>query len=116
MKIAGRILFWLPSLLLVASGIVKIYLSTQPIEKLPSPDIAGKLIPLAILELAVVAFYIILKTRNIGFLLICSYLGGAIATVVMGSTPANALSPSIILALFWIGKYINDKKFFFPHN
>lgn len=115
MKILGKILFWVPSLLLVFSGIMKVYMSTQPADKLPEPTMAGKLIPLAIIELVVVSLYMITKTRNIGFLLVCSYMGGAIATGFMGANPTEALGPAAILAIFWVGKFLNDKSFFLPN-
>jgi len=114
MKILGKILFWLPSLLLVFSGIMKIKMSTEPADQLPA-GMAGKMIPLAIIELLVIAAYLIPKTRNVGFLLVCSYLGGAIATGFMGANPAEALGPAGLLTIFWVGKYLNDKTFFFPN-
>lgn len=52
------------------------------------------------------------KTRKIGFLLICSYLGGAIAVgLIYGIT--SPLLPAFVLFLFWISMYLENRSFLY---
>ena len=66
-----------------------------------------------ITELICLLLFFYPKTSKIGFYLLCSYLGGAMATEVShGRPPMSAL----LLALFWISFFIKDKSNFFPAN
>lgn len=73
---------------------------------------ADKLLPILILEVICITLFIVPKTRIVGFFLICSYLGGAIAVnFVLGL--ASLIAPGLLLALFWLGMYLKYGKFFF---
>ncbi|MGP8215448.1 MAG: DoxX family protein [Bacteroidia bacterium] len=53
------------------------------------------------------------KTSKIGFLLLCSYLGGAFATELAHSQmPMSAM----LLILFWVSVFIKDKSTFLPSS
>ena len=59
---------------------------------------------LGILVLFLVALYLFPKTSNIGFFLICSYLGGVIVgEVACGESPILGI---VLTALFYIGTMI----------
>ena len=64
---------------------------------------------LGLLEIAITLMYIVPATRRIGFYLVCSYLGGAIATHIgMGTSPAF---PAVLLAVIWVGGYLSLPNF-----
>ena len=98
--------YWLPVAITLASAVVKLLAVTSESSELPVPGLADKLLSIALLELTVVTLYLIPKTRRIGFLLVCSYFGGAIATsyVMELSSP---IVPALVLALYWLAEYFS---------
>jgi hypothetical protein len=64
---------------------------------------------IGIIELVSVALFLIPKTTKLGFLLLCSYLGGAIAVELAGGQAPTA---AIFLALIWISVFLKDRSLF----
>ncbi len=64
---------------------------------------------LGIIELVSVALFIFPKTHKIGFLLICSYLGGALSIELASAQPPSA---AIFLCIIWISVFLKDKMMF----
>ncbi|MFY8021993.1 MAG: hypothetical protein ACOVP1_12375 [Bacteroidia bacterium] len=106
MKNLKRNFHFLPIGILVLSMLGKIMGILNP-SKLPSPELANKLLPVLLLELFCVVLYLIPKTRKYGTWLICSYLGGAIAVSYISSL-GNPLMPLFVLGLFFIGLVLNE--------
>ena len=99
----------LPSLVLLASAIFKF----MPNEEMKAGMAGSGFLPilsyLGALELVITVLYIVPSTRRIGFYLVCSYLGGAIAIHINKSD--GPLVPAIVLALVWVGAYLTLPNF-----
>jgi hypothetical protein len=101
----------IPSLIIAGGGVVKLIGPHGVVQMLTNVG-AGEYIPLlGIAEIVFAALFIIPKTRRLGFILLCCYFGGAIATVV--SHNGNFLSPALLpLVLIWINMFLRDKSLF----
>lgn len=67
---------------------------------------AGTLVPIGIVEALCALLYAIPKTRILGAILVCSYLGGAVATHVRVGEPY--FFPVIFGVLAWAGLFLRD--------
>lgn len=61
------------------------------------------------IELVSVILLLIPKTYKIGFLLVTAYLGGALATELLGGQAPVA---AFLLAVLWIGVFLRNKYLF----
>lgn len=111
MKTFKAYFYLFPTFLLSLTVVLKLFELTQRADKLPRTSLAENLLPLAILEIICIVLFVIPRTMNIGFLLICSYLGGAIAVNIF-TDYSNPFIPASFLALFWIGMYFKRKDLF----
>ena len=112
MSLLKRYFYLLPSLMLFLSAIAKLFLFDPEQGELPIPGMAKLMVPLGLLELACIAAFLFPRSMKLGFLLICSYLGGAIAVNLVGQLH-SPLMPCFILVLFWIGMYFKKPELFF---
>ncbi|MEM7162168.1 MAG: hypothetical protein AAF487_06960 [Bacteroidota bacterium] len=94
-RIIGWLLSAIPLLAILGGSFNKLSNNPELVEKMPY--IAN--IPLlGVLSLVCVIIYLIPKTSNIGFFLLCSYLGGAIVgELAMGEFPLIGILLSICL-------------------
>ena len=96
-KIIGWVLSGFTALILIRSGIMKIMNGPTMAEGLGAINITNAPL-LGGVEIACVLLYLIPKTSNIGFFLLCSYLGGAIAAAIaQGHMPTTGIVFSILL-------------------
>jgi hypothetical protein len=104
--------YFLPTTMLLFSAIAKIFLFDPTKVDLPLPGMAELMMPLGALELVCTLLFVYPRSMKLGFLLICCFLGGAIAVnlVVQLHSP---LMPGFILALFWVGVYLKRPELFF---
>jgi len=94
-NIIGWVLSAIPLLAIVVGSINKFSGNPELIEKMPY---ISSLPLLATLSLVCVIIYLIPKTSNIGFFLLCSYFGGAIvAELAMGEFPLIGILLSVFL-------------------
>ncbi len=108
-RIISIVLMVLASLSLVMSAIMKIIGSQQVIDGLGKAGLGNYILPIGIVELVSVMLFLIPKTHKLGFLLLCSYLGGAISIeLATGQAPSAA----IFLAIVWISVYLRNKGMF----
>jgi len=108
-RIVYIILMIVPSLMLIMSGVMKVIGAQQMVEGLTKAGL-GKIVTLiGIIELLSVALFLYPKTYKIGFLLLCSYLGGALCIELAGGQPPMA---AILLVLIWISVYLRNKAMF----
>lgn len=108
-NILSIILMVLPSLMLAMSAVMKLIGAKQVMEGLGKTGLGNYVTLLGIIELTSVALFLIPKTHKIGFLLICSYLGGAIAIeLAAGRVPSAA----VFLAIVWISVFLRNKLMF----
>lgn len=104
---AGRIISGLLVLLMLFSGIGKLFKPVQVIDeftRLGYPENA--ILGIAIVEIACAIIYAIPRTAVLGAILLTGYLGGATATHVRIGDPY--FMPIIIGALIWLGLFLRD--------
>jgi DoxX-like protein len=70
----------------------------------------GRLLLIAILEVASVVLFLIPRTRSLGLLLVSAYLGGAIAAHLGHGEPIAP--PAIVLSLVWIATAVREPRGF----
>ena len=103
-KIAGYILSILPSLLIVFSGVNKVIGSQMMVDNMSSISLLDAMPFIGILEIACVALYWIPKSSNVGFFLLCSYVGGIItAESIMGAGTNLPILGIVVAVLLYIG-------------
>lgn len=94
-KIIGWVLSALPLLAIIGGSINKFSGNPELAEKLPY---INSLPLLGVISLICVVLYLIPKTSNIGFFLLCSYYGGVIVgELAMGEFPLVGIALSICL-------------------
>lgn len=104
-RIIGTALIIVVGILLLGSGATKIAHVPQVVAQMNSNGFSGeKLALVGILEVVCALLFLIPATRSWGFLLVSSFLGGAIATHFQHGQPVFA--PLIVLALLWLGTWL----------
>lgn len=100
----------IPSLMLIMSGIMKLAGAEQVVTGLTKAGLGNFITLIGVVELLSVALFLYPKTYKIGFLLLCSYLGGAMCIELAGGQPPMA---AIFIAIIWISVFLRDKNVFF---
>ena len=106
---AGWVVSVLACLLFLLSAAMKLKGGpdvAKGMEHLGIPD--GMLIPLAILELACVAIYLIPPTAVLGAVLLTGYLGGVICTHWRVGDPLHI--PIVLGGFVWLGIYLRETR------
>lgn len=65
---------------------------------------------LGLMEMAFIILFFIPKTMRVGFILLCCYFAGAMATELARNAPM--LNPGIPLVLIWIAAFLRDRDLF----
>ena len=87
-NITGWVLSALPCAMILFSGSQKITKAEWMLASMEKVNMLEITPYIGALEIACVILYLIPKTSNIGFFLLCSYIGGIIASeIAMGATP-----------------------------
>ena len=106
---AGRIISFVPALMLLASAIMKLVKHPAVVEGLSRLGYAERLVRgLGVVELACTVLYLIPQTSILGASLLTGYLGGAIATHL--SFGDSFLVPLLLGVLLWLGLYLRDPR------
>ncbi len=73
---------------------------------------AGVILPLGVVQLLLLALYLIPRTAPLGAVLWTGYLGGAIATHVRLGNPlsSHVLFPTYVAAFLWVGLWLRDAR------
>jgi len=104
----GRFVSGVAVLFLLFDGVIhllKPVVVVQAFNQLGVPISAS--VPLGVLELVLIALYLVPRTSALGAVLLTGYLGGAIAIHLRAGNPFfNLCFPVIIGALFWGGLYL----------
>ena len=112
LKIVTQIITILSALMITLSGVMKLIQAEAVVTTLTPMGLAPYIQFLGIMEIIFAALFIFNKTRKIGFMLLCCYFGGAIATELShGGNYVNAAFP---LALVWISAFLQDRSIFLP--
>jgi hypothetical protein len=109
----GRVLSGIAVLFLAFDAGMKVLALPQAVEgtvALGYP--AGVLVPLGIIQVILLALYLIPRTAPLGAILWTGYLGGAIATHVRAGNPlfTHVLFPIYVAALLWAGLWLRDRR------
>jgi DoxX-like family len=108
-QIVGNILIALGGILLFGSAAAKLSHVPKVVMQMAAMGFGGnKLLFIALLEIASAVLFLIPLTRSFGLLLVCSYLGGAIATHLQHDQ--SIVPPSIVLALIWLGVWLRHRE------
>lgn len=99
----------IPSLMLLMSGIMKLTGAEQIVEGLTKGGLGSYIKFFGIIEIISVALLLYPKTYKIGFLLLCSYLGGALSIELSGGQPPMA---AVFLTMLWIAAFLKDRFIF----
>ena len=101
---AGAVLTGIVTLALVGSAIAKIAGVPKMVDGLIHAGIpAAAVVPIAVLELSCLAFYLIPRTAILGTLLLTGYFGGATLTHLIAGE--SLLPPLAVGLLIWGGAY-----------
>ncbi len=99
------------SLLLLMSAFMKLSGAEEVVNGLSAIGLGKAVSFLGVIELVSVVLFLIPKTRKIGFLFLCSYLGGAASIELASGKFPVAL---VFIAIAWISVYLKDKQLFLP--
>ncbi len=106
---AGRVISGLLVLMLLFSGIGKLFKPVQVVDEFTRLGYPGNVIlGIGIAEIACAILYAIPRTAVLGAILLTGYLGGATATHVRVGDPY--FMPIIIGALVWVGLFLRDDR------
>jgi hypothetical protein len=102
----------LPAAMVLMSAIMKLTANPQLVASMSKGGFGPYIPAFGAIEIISLILFFVPKTKKIGFYLLCSYLGGACAVELsMGShMPVSA----ILLTLFWVSMFINNKENFLP--
>ena len=115
----NKIVFFVSTVLSVLTvgvgGVVKLIGPPPVVNMLSKMDMGPYIRLLGIAEIALLGLFLIPRTHRIGYILLCCYFGGAIATVVshQGSLINPALVPLIIVT---VNTYTRDRQFFLSQS
>ncbi len=99
-KAFGYLLSVLASFMVLVSGLLKFVQNTWAMEPLEKLGLSEHWLPVAVIEVLCVVLYWIPKASNIGFFLLCSYVGGIIvAELLMGEAPVPGLVIGLMVYL-----------------
>jgi len=106
---AGRIVSGLPGLAFVMSGMMKLKGGAGVEQMFGHLGLNESLVlPIAILELASVAIYLIPRTAALGAILLTGFMGGAIlAHLRIGEPPVVQAALGILV---WLGLYLREPR------
>lgn len=79
------------------------------VQNLTKAGLGNYVILIGVIELISVGLFLFPKTRKVGFLLLCAYLGGALSIELAAGQPPTA---AIFLTLIWISVYLKDRFMF----
>lgn len=99
---AGMVLF---------SGTMKLTQTPEVMATFRKTGVEQYVYLLSAMEIVFALLYLYPKTMKLGFILLCCYFAGAIATELSHNLPLNAILP---LVLIWISAFLRDERIFLP--
>lgn len=104
-----RFLWVIPILVMLVTSIMKLIKAAPLVANFQKLNAVEWMLPFGIIQFTMVVLFLVPKTRRIGFFLLCSYLGGIIATRALHDV--NHIGIALIVVL-WIGMFFEDKALF----
>lgn len=104
-RVSGYIISIIPSVMIAMSGVMKLLDSDEIRANMNGiPNLSEMMVLIGVIELVCLIFYWIPKTSNLGFFLLCSYVGGIIvAELVAGGPPIPGIPVAILL---YVGTFL----------
>lgn len=109
-KIIAILLTSLTTVMIVISGFMKFIHLPWSVDGLVKFNLPNSATVLGLMEMTFVILFAIPKTMRIGFILLCCYFAGAMATEL--SHDGSMLNPGIPMLLIWITAFIRDSSIF----
>jgi hypothetical protein len=107
--VAGGVVSGLAAATLVFSAAMKLAGGEQVVAGMAHLGLPDHLIvPIAVLELACVALYLVPATSVLGAVLLTGYLGGAILAHLRVGDPV--VVPALLGGVVWLGLYLRERK------
>lgn len=109
----GRFLSGFGALFLAFDGTFKLFLPPEAVASMAQLGWpVSALFGLGVLQLVLLALYLVPRTAILGAVLWTGYLGGAIATHVRIGSPlfTHQLFPVYVAAFLWVGLYLRDRR------
>jgi hypothetical protein len=99
----------LASAMLLFSAFMKITGADAMVTGLTAAGLGNYVTLIGIMELIAVILFLIPSTFKVGFLLVTSYLGGALSVELAAGQPPTA---AVILTVIWVSAYLRNKYMF----
>jgi hypothetical protein len=109
-KIITMSLLTLTTVMVLTSGLMKAVHFWWSVDGLIKFNLPNSATTLGLMEMAFALLFLFQKTMRIGFILLCCYFAGAMATEL--SHDGSMLNPGIPLMLIWITAFLRDKYLF----
>jgi len=109
MKTIGMVISVIVSLMIGGSGIAMLAGVKKVADGLIEVGVGNYLILLGVMHIAFVLLFLYPKTFKLGFLLLCCYFGGAMATEL---SHGKAVGGAFPLVLIWIAAFLRDRTIF----
>jgi len=109
--IVSTIFIALVCLMIAIGATAKIIGVKQVVEGLTHLGVGDYVKSLGLMEILFVALFLHSTTSKVGFIFLCCYFGGAMATHL--SHGESMLQPAILLSLVWVAAFVRDKSIFF---
>lgn len=109
-KIITIVLTVLVALMVIPSGLMKAIHLPWSVDGLVKFNLPHSATVLGIMEISFAILFIIPRTMRIGFILLCCYFAGAMATEL--SHDGQMLNPAIPLILIWVTAFVRDSALF----
>lgn len=111
--LVGRVLSWLAIAFLLFDSIIHLMNIAPVVEafhQLGYPESLA--MPIGIIELVCIVFYVMPKTSVLGAVLLTGYLGGAVASQLRIGSPlfGTLLFPVYVGIILWLGLYLTDAR------
>jgi hypothetical protein len=109
----GRVLTGLAAAFLAFDGTFKLFMSAEALKGTAELGWPPSVIPgLGVLQLILLALYLLPRTAVLGAVLWTGYLGGAIATHLRIGNPwlSHTLFPIYVAVLVWGGLWLRDRR------
>ena len=109
---AGGIITVLASLFLLFDGVIHLLMPAPVVEAFGRLGYPINLsVPLGIIALTCVAFYVVPRTSVLGAILLTGYLGGAVATNLRVGDPLfETIFPALFGVLVWLGIFLREDR------
>ena len=104
-----RFIWVIPIAVMSLTSILKLIKAAPLVANFEKLNAVHLMSPFGLIQLTAVTLFLIPKTRRIGFFLLCSYLGGIIATRALHDVNHIGI---ILTILLWVGMYLEDKSLF----